>query len=69
MFKKLTLGQEASFKGNSGEWGLFSNGGADLNGRWVVLQIRGFNTPYALCIIYIHMYKYIYIYIHIYTYI
>ena len=57
------MGQGATFKGNLGEWGLFSNEEADRNGRGCHSN-RGFNSPYILCIIYIYICIYIYIYIY-----
>ena len=56
MFKKVKMGQEAPFKGNSGKLGLFSNGGADRNGRRLSVK-RGVSIPltdYALYIQYIY---------------
>ena len=47
MFKKVKIGQEAPFSGNSGELGLFSNGRADGNWRGIAFQMGGFNTTYG----------------------
>ena len=41
MFKKVKMGQEEPFKGNSGELGLFSNGRAEGNSRCVVFHMGG----------------------------
>ena len=41
MFKKVKMGQEEPFKGNSGELGLFSNGRAEGNSRCVVYHMMG----------------------------
>ena len=66
-FKNVNMDQEAPFKENSRELGLFSNGEGDRNGRVIIFPMGGFNTPYGLCIIY-KIYViciYIYMYIHI----
>ena len=57
MFKKVQMSQEAPFKGNPGELGLFSNGGADRNGRGLSVK-WGISIPltdYALYIQYIYI--------------
>ena len=72
MFKKVKMSQEAPFKGNSGELGLFRNGGAGRNGRglsvkWAVsIPLTDMHYIYNIYIIYIdNIYIYIYIYIYI----